>query len=304
MTKPEHEALIAKHNALRAESASGSLKQRATRSDKGSKRKKTAEKEGTGRVPPTSRATIAGAVYAAGSEASLLTATATPTPAVPTATPVVAAPVVPTAVPVVPTATPAVPTATPVDPAQVVPTTTPVDPAQVVPTAPPVDPTATPIDPMAFDMHMDPAVLEELLRMPPYEGPLISLDFDGVNSDMHLFSIPQCLPAPITDDLPILPRPELSPPASPVPTPNVLLDHVLNSLEGLGATFSSYTAGSLRRDRDDDGSSSGAPPAKKVRKQRSDKGVRRGENRPPAPAPQTKPRKTRSDKGVRRGPRA
>jgi hypothetical protein len=289
MTKTEHEALIAKHNALRAESASGSLKQRATCSDKGTRCKKTVEKEGPGRVPPTPRATFAGAVYAAGSDVLPLTATATPIGLSP-------GPAVPTAMPVDPTAAPIDPAPAPVDP-----TAAPID-----PTAAPIDPTAAPVDPsMAFNMHIDPAVLEELLRMPPYEGPFIPPDFNSDNSDMHLFNIPQGLPARITDDLPILPHPELSPPASPVLTPNASLDNVLNSLEGLGTTSSSHTGGSLHRNRDDDdGSGSSAPPAKKVRKARSDKGVRRGENRPPAPAQPPKPRKTRSDKGVRRGPRA
>jgi hypothetical protein len=60
MTKTEHEALIVKHNTLRAESASGSLKQRATRSDKGTRCKKTGEKEGTGCVQPTARIAFAG----------------------------------------------------------------------------------------------------------------------------------------------------------------------------------------------------------------------------------------------------
>jgi hypothetical protein len=300
--KTEHEALIAKHNTLRAESASGSLRQRATRSDKGIKRKKMVEKEGMQRVEPTSRATFASAVYAAGSDALPLT-TATP--------------VDPTPAPINPTPAPIDPTAAPVNltPASVNPTLAPVDPTPALIDPSPalvdlspalVDPTPAPIDPsMAFDMHLDPAVLEELLRMPPYPGPLIPLDLNDVNSDMHFFDIPQGPPAPITDHLPILPRPELSPPASPVPSPNVSLDSVLNSLEGLGTTSSSHTSSSLCHDRDDDnGSGSGAPPAKKVRKARSDKGVRRGENRPPAPAQLTKAHKTRSDKGVRRGPRA
>jgi hypothetical protein len=304
MTKTEHEALIAKHNALRAESASGSLKQRATRSDKGTWRKKTAEKEGTGRILPTSRATFAGTVYAAGSDALLLTVTTTPVGLSP-------GPVAPTTMPVDPTAASIDPAPAPVDltAAPIGPTAAPIDPTAVPidPTAAPIDPTAALVDPsMAFDMHIDPTVLEELLRMPPYEGPFIPLDFDGGSSDIHLFNIPQGLPARITDDLPILPRPELSPPASPMPTPNVSLDDVLNSLEGLSMTSSSHTGGFLHRnhDNDDDGNGSGAPPAKKVRKARSDKGVRRGENRPPAPAQLPKPRKTRSDKGVRRGLRA
>ncbi|KAJ7809276.1 hypothetical protein B0H14DRAFT_2608171 [Mycena olivaceomarginata] len=258
MTKTEHKALISKHNALRADSASGSLKQLATRSDKGTRRKKTVEKEGMGmgRVEPTSCATFAGTVYAAGSDTLLLT------------------------------------TAAPVNPT----------PATVNPTPAPVNPTPAPVDPtpvMAFDMHLDPAVLEELLRMPLYEGPLIPLDMNNVNSDMHLFNIPQGPPAPITDYLPILPRPELSPPASPVPSPNISLDSILNSLEGLGTTSSSHASSSLHHDRDDDnGSGSGAPPAKKACKARSDKGVRRGENRPPAPAQPRKACKTRSDKEI------
>jgi hypothetical protein len=157
---------------------------------------------------------------------------------------------------------------------------------------------------LAFNMHLDPTVLEELLSMRPYKGPLLPLDFDDVNSNMYLFNIPQDLPAPISDHLPILPHPELSLPASPVPTPSVSLDSVLNSLEGLGTAPSSEPSGSLHRNQDDNsGSSSGAPPAKKVRKECSDKGVRRGENILPAPAQPTKPHKTRSDKGVRRGPR-
>ncbi|KAJ7864215.1 hypothetical protein B0H14DRAFT_3604203 [Mycena olivaceomarginata] len=286
MTKTEHEALIAKHNTLCAELASGSLKQRATRSDKGTRRKKNGGEGGHG------------------ADALLLTATTTPVgpspgPVAPTTMPVdpAAASINPAPAPVDLTAAPIGPTAAPIDP-----TAVPID-----PTAVPIDPTAALVDPsMAFDMHIDPTVLEELLRMPPYEGPFIPLDFDGGSSDIHLFNIPQGLPERITDDLPILPRPELSPPASPVPTPNVSLDDVLNSLEGLSTTSSSHTGGFLHcnRDDDDDGNGSGALPAKKVRKARSDKGVRRGENRPPAPAQPPKPRKTRSDKGVRRGSRA
>ncbi|KAJ7766269.1 hypothetical protein B0H14DRAFT_3895178 [Mycena olivaceomarginata] len=242
MTKTEHEALIAKHNALRAESASGSLRQHATRSDKGTRCKKTGEKEGTGRWR----------------RCALTTDT----------------PIHPTPAPINPTTAPA---------ASVDLTAAP---------AAPVDPSAAPAAPVnpsvAFDMQLDPAVLEELLGMPPYEGPLLPLDFDYVNMNMQLFNIPQDPPAPITDHLPILPRPKLSLPASPVPRPSVSLDSVLNSLEGLGTAPSSEPSGSLRRNRDyNNGSGSGAPPAKKVRKERSDKGVGQGENTPPAPASTT-----------------
>jgi hypothetical protein len=297
MTKTEHKALIAKHNTLRAESASESLRQRATRSDKGTRRKKTGEKEGTGRVQPTARAAFAGTASGGGAVVPLTTDTPiNPTPAL----------VRPTAAPVDPTAPPAAPAA-PVDltSAPAAPAA-PVDPTPVSadPTPASVDPTPAPVDPsLAFNMHLDPAVLEELLNMPPYKGPLLLLDIDDVN--MQLFNIPQDPPAPITDYLPILPLPKLSPPASPVPRPSVSLDSVLNSLEGLGTAPSSEPSGSLRCNRDDNsGSGSGALPAKKVRKERLDKGVRQGENTPPAPAQPTKPCKTRSDKGVRRGPRA
>jgi hypothetical protein len=121
---------------------------------------------------------------------------------------------------------------------------------------------------------MDPTILEELLRLPLYEGPFIPLDFDNINSDMQLFNIPEGLPTPITDDLPILPRPDLSPPTSPTLTPNVSLDDVLNLLEGLGTMSSSHTGSSLHHNWDDNGSGGGAPPAKKARKAHSDKGVR------------------------------
>jgi hypothetical protein len=78
----------------------------------------------------------------------------------------------------------------------------------VDPTAVPVELTAVPIDlSMAFDMHMDPTVLKELLRMPPYKGPFIPLDFETVDCNMHLFNIPQDLPAPIIGNLPILLHP-------------------------------------------------------------------------------------------------
>ncbi|KAJ7707051.1 hypothetical protein B0H14DRAFT_3643868 [Mycena olivaceomarginata] len=263
MTKTEHEALIVKHNALCAESASGSLRQRATRSDKGTRCKKTGEKEGTGCVQPIARAAFAGT--AGGGDAVPLT---TDTP------------IHPTPASINPTTAPA---------ASVDPTAAPVDPSAAP--AAPVNPTPAPVNPsVAFDMQLDPAVLEELLGMPLYEGPLLPLDFDYVNMNMQLFNIPQDPPAPITDHLPILPRPKLSLPASPVPRPSVSLDSVLNSLEGLGTAPSSEPSGSLRRNRDyNNGSGSGAPPAKKVRKERSDKGVGQGENTPPAPAQPTKP---------------
>ncbi|KAJ7333284.1 hypothetical protein DFH08DRAFT_814396 [Mycena albidolilacea] len=51
MTKPEHKALIAKHNTLCVELPSGSLKQCTMCLDKGKVHKKTAEKEGMGSDP-------------------------------------------------------------------------------------------------------------------------------------------------------------------------------------------------------------------------------------------------------------
>jgi hypothetical protein len=197
MTKTEHEALIAKHNALRAESASGSLRQRATRLDKGTRRKKTGEKEGTGRVQSTARAAFAGTAGDGGAVVPLTTnMPINPTPALihPTAALIhpATAPVDPTAAPVNPTAAPAAP----VDPT----------PASVDPTPASVDPTPAPVDPsLAFNMHLDPAVLEEFLSMPPYEGPLLPLDFDDVNSNMYLFNIPQDPPAPLATTSPSYP---------------------------------------------------------------------------------------------------
>jgi hypothetical protein len=115
MMKTKHEVLIAKHNALRAESVSGSLRQHATRSDKGTRRKKTGEKEGTGRVQPTARAAFTGTT-SGGDAVPLTTDTPihpTPAPIDPTTAP--AAPVDPTAAPAAPVDPTAAPAA-PIDP--------------------------------------------------------------------------------------------------------------------------------------------------------------------------------------------
>ncbi|KAJ7898172.1 hypothetical protein B0H14DRAFT_2557214 [Mycena olivaceomarginata] len=233
MTKTEHEALIAKHNALCAESASGSLRQRATRSDKGTRRKKTAEKEGIGTV------------YAAGSDTLLLT-TAMPVNPTP-------APVNPTPAPINPTTAPVNQTAVSVNPT----------PAPVNLIAAPVNPTAVSVNPTPAPVNLTPAPVNPT-PAPPSTQVWPSTCNWTLPSSRSSSECPDP-PAPITDHLPILPRPELSPPASPMPTPSVSLESVLNSLEGLGTAPSSEPSGSLRRNRDDNnGSGSGAPPAKKT----------------------------------------